>query len=553
LLVTVLKSWLLYYINIWKIYFFFYLVTNLNGSSVIIDLLTRANLNDSFISLYYLLWTFINYIPIFFFILILFLYYKMYINLNKFLIYINIISWLIFIYLIELNDGFASNFNSTIITVTDTNINILLVNILNRYHPYVFYVCTALLSSYLLLYYFLKSKPTDYVNFNELQLYKKHITSSVLNTGFIFLYLGSWWACQEGSWGGWWNSDSSEMLGLLLWVIALISTHQILTLASNTNWNLTIYIIFNAFLFLYYFLQMNYELTSHNFGARFFFFFNNNLFYVFALLSICICLSQILKQYYVVCTIWTFSFKNITVRLQKFYINLISILIICFYIWLSMSIVSLINLTGSIEKHDLETILRSVYLTTQILFLLYMLILFFKIRIEWLCITLILTFYNYTVFILLLLQFIRWQWFWNFFHWLIILFIAVIIGTNDLLFSYYSNATVSTNWVTFEQCYSNLIVIYSCENNWYDHTVIVSDTKMNLFNSWTTTTFLNSIDADRFNLFYNNTVIVNYFYFIFDYLNVFMVIEFNETQTLNILVILGWLVCCQKFLNKFKM
>jgi hypothetical protein len=34
------------------------------------------------------------------------------------------------------------------------------------------------------------------------------------------------------------------------------------------------------FLLSYFFIQLNFDLVSHNFGAKFFFFFNNNLFFL---------------------------------------------------------------------------------------------------------------------------------------------------------------------------------------------------------------------------------------------------------------------------------
>jgi cytochrome c biogenesis factor len=50
----------------------------------------------------------------------------------------------------------------------------------------------------------------------------------------ITLFMGSWWALQEGSWGGWWNWDPSEVFGLLFLLAYLYLIH---------NFNKSIHII----------------------------------------------------------------------------------------------------------------------------------------------------------------------------------------------------------------------------------------------------------------------------------------------------------------------
>jgi len=80
------------------------------------------------------------------------------------------------------------------------------------------------------------------------------------------LYLGSWWALQEGSWGGWWNWDSSEVFGLLILCFFLLYLHNkhlntiyIYKIITVTTWYLLT-------IFLYSILQISYTLVSHNFG-----------------------------------------------------------------------------------------------------------------------------------------------------------------------------------------------------------------------------------------------------------------------------------------------
>ena len=49
------------------------------------------------------------------------------------------------------------------------------------------------------------------------------ITYSIILT--ITLYFGGWWALQEGSWGGWWNWDASEVLGLITLLYLILAVH----------------------------------------------------------------------------------------------------------------------------------------------------------------------------------------------------------------------------------------------------------------------------------------------------------------------------------------
>jgi hypothetical protein len=104
----------------------------------------------------------------------------------------------------------------------------------------------------------------------------------------IALFLGSWWAFQEGTWGGWWNWDPSEVFGLLFLILQLTNLHE------NTNYFKLVKVhkktLISASLLLgvYFFIQLNFEIISHNFGVKFFFFFNNNLFFITSLSTLLI-------------------------------------------------------------------------------------------------------------------------------------------------------------------------------------------------------------------------------------------------------------------------
>jgi len=143
--------------------------------------------------------------------------------------------------------------------------NILLSNSINKFHPALFYISLLLITvSYpnsLYLPDLRYSLKRDYREFTYF--------TNKLNRIIIFtLFLGSWWALQEGSWGGWWNWDPSEVFGMAVMLLHLNNLHR----KSNTN-NQTdsLYytsLVWKFIVFIYIFIQFNFDLVSHNFGTR---------------------------------------------------------------------------------------------------------------------------------------------------------------------------------------------------------------------------------------------------------------------------------------------
>ena len=97
--------------------------------------------------------------------------------------------------------------------------------------------------------------------------------------------MGSWWALEEGTWGGWWNWDSSEVFGLQIALSALYLNHSYTPVKLTSNRLFQSISVFATVLISYFFIQLNFELVSHNFGSKFFFFFNNNLFFLEAVVT----------------------------------------------------------------------------------------------------------------------------------------------------------------------------------------------------------------------------------------------------------------------------
>jgi hypothetical protein len=175
-------------------------------------------------------------------------------------------------------------FNSSGLTenLHKENLNPLLTNSINKYHPLIFYLSTLYLFKSYLQHKFgmanLKvSTPTS-------SLGQNFILENAVLWVTLTLSLGGWWALQEGSWGGWWNWDPSETFGLVLMIWYLRSIHVKATrkLVYSNLLQLKIQII--TFLLIYLFIQLNFDLVSHNFGTRLHQFINSYYSYLLGLL-----------------------------------------------------------------------------------------------------------------------------------------------------------------------------------------------------------------------------------------------------------------------------
>ena len=145
------------------------------------------------------------------------------------------------------------------------NFNILLSNSINKFHPALFY--GSLLVVILSQFSSLHLKSTYFGRSHSLYLlsyYTLYIVPLIIFT----LSLGSWWAAQEGSWGGWWNWDASEVFGLIIMLIHLNTLHKLFHKNNHTLNVVYLRKIWTLALIVYVFIQFNFELVSHNFGTR---------------------------------------------------------------------------------------------------------------------------------------------------------------------------------------------------------------------------------------------------------------------------------------------
>ena len=242
------------------------------------DFNTRLNPNDAYLGTYYFWWTNLTYLPAFFFILLGIALLSCVESKSLWILVLTPLCFLL--YSTELVDYLVVNVSYASAIYGLCGSNTLLTNTLNRYHPFIFYA-SFLLITVTLAHLALSLAPSAKL-FNRSKL-----STFVIPMGWysclvnlFALWMGSWWALQEGTWGGWWNWDPSETFGLLITVAALSVLHTALTQNSVIAAWFKLSVTWVLILFSYFFIQLNFDLVSHNFGSKFFFFFNNNLFFI---------------------------------------------------------------------------------------------------------------------------------------------------------------------------------------------------------------------------------------------------------------------------------
>lgn len=230
------------------------------------DFFYRSYLDDFFINNFYYLWTSFLYLPILFFIL-----YALNI-LSLFIAKFRLMPTVVFVTLLAfLNtfDFWGFNIVHYSDIINSEEINTLLFNTINKYHPFLFYLSSSILYSIFTATITIYSRVTSARFLTGCYLLR--VTRLVITQVFIIhitLYLGSWWAVQEGSWGGWWNWDPSEVFGLTFTLPTTLYLH-LRTRPSDTQY---VNLLFRYYLIvisiLYFLTQLNFNLVSHNFNMN---------------------------------------------------------------------------------------------------------------------------------------------------------------------------------------------------------------------------------------------------------------------------------------------
>jgi cytochrome c biogenesis factor len=264
----------------------------LSGSSDLVDFWSRTHLNESLIHQYYFFWTSSNFLG-FFFWLHCFLFSVQWIP-N----WVVLLTILFVFYLSELVDFLQMSCSEAFLYASYVDVNILLSNNLNKYHPFLFFITSILLL--LVPIYMFRIQHSKLISFCYNHTHSKlyPLFNHLRWLSSLTLFLGSWWALQEGTWGGWWNWDPSEVLGLVLLITPLVLQHSTQTISTLKNGLIKTAVLVLLFTLLYFFTQLNFDLVSHNFGNRFNFFFINTLFFIDSLLVISLISTIFILNFY---------------------------------------------------------------------------------------------------------------------------------------------------------------------------------------------------------------------------------------------------------------
>ena len=99
---------------------------------------------------------------------------------------------------LELIDNFNVNQTQLTYDLNNSEVNMLLNNSLNKYHPILLYI-----SSFFFIKTFILIKFCFDLNqlFSNNRIFKENYFTNILvfNLNFFALFLGSWWAFQEGT------------------------------------------------------------------------------------------------------------------------------------------------------------------------------------------------------------------------------------------------------------------------------------------------------------------------------------------------------------------
>jgi len=420
-----------------------------------------------------------------------------------------------------------------------SSFNILLANNLNKYHPGLFY--TSLITSFLLIVSTLTVVSPHRQLFKYAYTLKYSFKWNYLSlfSNLIALFMGSWWALQEGTWGGWWNWDPSEVFGLLVAINGLLYIHQSNSYICYTKSSLKLNALLFINLFFYFFIQLNFDLVSHNFGSKFFFFFSNNLFYLEALFFLSYGLLYWFGNLYHQTTqlltltrpqLISFALNNLPNWVL--FISLLSIVLLSFvplinyFLW-NYFYVNSLNLTSSYD--------------ILVLSLLIFLLLTFvnKPSSITLVVTTLLTPLSITIVSLFPILTLKFSSKLHIIHTIIIFFLITNLITNTSSFIYWCSSTESSNLLVSTQLYCNSNTVFVCDNTFIELHNLFYTSNNNPILSSTIVYNSSTPTIHTFLLPFDKANILNYYTLSDNYLRTHILVELNGTNLLYELLTYG--------------
>jgi cytochrome c biogenesis factor len=353
----------------------------------------------------------------------------------------------------------------------------------------------------------------------------------------LALFLGGWWAFQEGTWGGWWNWDASEMLGLLIGGFGVYLLHLGITKLSLNylrTWSL---LSLFWFILTYIFIQLNFELVSHNFGSTFLLFFTKNTFFLefisllwmFSFLS-----SRWLFQLFRCMSILLLQLPQSGRTFNVFVKNMSTV-----YLWLlylSLFIASLTPLINHFSWNYFKINSWNFELSIPIIILLFYMVFWVvftpqtRVKVGQCFIVGSLIWWNPIWSILLMLKLTKWR---NYYlHFVLIMLIVFNLISWQLSFIEWH---LTSPLHSFNLVHTNFDFIYSsmsCNNVCLENSEIYVVQLTNTYFIWNVYYKTNALSLQSFLLVLTNSTCFNFYNLYFYWQSLFLLIEINYLNNL---------------------
>ena len=304
----------------------------ISGETIFFDIIFRINLNDTLLNAFSFYWTSFFYLPLFF--LSLFFANILYIQVRDIRLTLLFIPIFFFFFcLFEITNTITLEFNNKNFIFLNSFINELLINSLNKYHPFIFY-SSSLFLFFICIIFINNIDSQKLFKTNTITFYEMHSVRITFSLNIFALFLGSWWALQESTWGGWWNWDASEVFGLLVCFSNLMRLHSLYTFNNQYLYYIKYWLWICFFFLSYIIVQLNFTLLSHNFGIENLPLFNSE-FFVFIYISLFVSLPILLLFIY-----WRNMYSILNLSIGNYYLNRFNFwLLFIFYTFLVVIII----------------------------------------------------------------------------------------------------------------------------------------------------------------------------------------------------------------------
>lgn len=517
------------------------------GWTVNTDLLLRSNLNDSIFNRYHFFWTSFYYLPVLYFntLLIILIISLRFLYTVLLLVYII----LLIFYNLELQDFLILNCNLWVFDYYRVFTNVLLTNTLNKYHPYIFYVGTLFIFTKFIIGTYFTYERYNYYALHKYLTWVNYLNPILLVSFIITLFMGGWWALQEGSWGGWWDWDPSEMLGLFFLLIILTYVHTIKQLYRfyRFYWKYTLLIL--IVLLCYSLVQLNFEFVAHNFGIKSFLLLNNNSIFLEMLLIISLSLIFFVTQITLNFNYWfilskfrtVYSIRGTTVLNFTLFLT---VLLVLYFLFTFTALINYFN--NNFWTVDVTSIKKCIKVL-NILNLILMMSYFYNYKLVNLLIICFCFLYTSNTITYLICVFLLPKTLWTVIHNLLIIFFLSNLQLNDLTVNVNNFWTSLTGVVIFNDSYYITDKLYSCDSFNIETTQFLTTSYMTSLISWNTIVNGNVFEVDAFTLGFNSMNFWNFYNTNLSYYLETQLISYTGLELLFIVVIMLLLLINKAF------